>query len=87
MYIERQVSSGCSKVITPKHIRTFFELDDSVGFTITHTSAQIIFNGQQIGETYPGDNIDILNTQLPPPCNCVHVKFDRSTQTIILSNC
>lgn len=85
--IRKTVTSGNTMTFTAEEIRNMFGLDAAVGFTIKKNSANIIYGSTQVGETYPGDNIDIYNTGMPPPCNCVHVQFDRSTQTIILSNC
>ncbi len=55
--------------------------------SITHSAITIEINGQVIGSAFPGDDIDIENTNLSPPCNCVHVNFNRTTQIITLSPC
>jgi hypothetical protein len=70
-------------------IRGILGLGAGTGFTLSHISAEIDLHdtGARVGDTYPSDNFDLKNVDLPEPCNCVHVKFDRFTSTLTLSNC
>ncbi len=87
--LAHEIKTGETSYYSADEIRHMLGLDDGSAFTLTQISAEIDLKstGERIGDTYPSDNFDLKNVDLPEPCNCVHVKFDRFTSTLTLSNC
>ena len=44
-------------------------------------------NATEIGEGYPDMNTDVSNSDISEGCNCIHINWNKSTNTIVIDNC
>ena len=82
------ISAGSSVNITTGDLMQFVSSGNQP-FAVTKASFQLNQGTETtpIGYGYPNSSERVTNPNLPAPCNCIHINWNQSTRTIVLSNC